>query len=107
MNFLTLSYIKSHSRIDYDIEDDLLTLYGEAAEETVMNICNTTYEAMLEKYATIPSAIVQAALMLVDVSYTHRSPVSPVNLYAIPYTFDMLVKPYMILSEEEEEEEEE
>lgn len=105
MNFLTLSYIKSHSRIDYDIEDDLLTLYGEAAEETVMNICNTTYADMVEEYGAVPKAIIQAALMLVDASYQNRAPVSAVNMYAVPYTFDFLVKPYMKLTVEEEEDE--
>ena len=31
MKWLTIEYIKQHSRIDYDCEDELLELYGEAA----------------------------------------------------------------------------
>lgn len=103
MNYLTLAYIKAHSRIEYDGEDELLTIYGNAAEETVMNICGTTYQKMIQEYTTIPSAVMQATLMLVDLSYQQRSPVSPSSMYAVPYTFDLLIKPYMKLTREEEE----
>lgn len=102
MMYLTLAYIKAHSRIEYDGEDELLTLYGNAAEETVMNICGTTYQKMLQEYTTIPSAVMQATLMLVDLSYQQRSPVSPSSMYAVPYTFDLLIKPYMKLTKPEE-----
>lgn len=102
MNYLTLAYIKAHSRIEYDGEDELLTLYGNAAEETVMNICGTTYQKMIQEYTTIPSAVMQATLMLVDLSYQQRSPVSPSSMYAVPYTFDLLIKPYMKLTKPEE-----
>ena len=35
--------------------------------------------------------------MLVDVSYNNRSPIGPQQMSLIPYTFDMLIKPYMKL----------
>jgi hypothetical protein len=47
--------------------------------------------------------LVQASLMLVELSYMQRSAVSMQQLYAVPYTFDLLVKPYMRLADEEEE----
>ena len=31
MKWLTLEYIKAHSRIDFDIDDDLLEIYGNSA----------------------------------------------------------------------------
>lgn len=97
MRFLSLEYIKQHSRIDYDCEDALLELYGDAAEETVLNYCNRTLEDLVSNYGEVPAAIMQAALMLVDVGYQYRSPINPTNIYVVPYTFDVLVKPYMIL----------
>lgn len=103
MKYLTLDYIKAHSRIDGDMEDSVLELYGSAAEDTVMTYLNrgaTTDEAidsLLEKYGEIPTPVIQATLMLVDVSYQYRSPLSPSNISIVPYTFDLLVKPYMIL----------
>lgn len=97
MKFLTLELIKKHLRIDGVIEDDLLDLYGEAAEETLLNHVGATYEELTESTSEIPKALVQAALMLVDVSYQHRSPVSSQSISIVPYTFDILVKPYIRL----------
>lgn len=97
MKFLTLEYIKLHSRIDFDCEDVLLELYGEAAEDTVMNYLNRPLSDIVSTYGDVPAAIKQAALLLVDVSYQYRSPVSPTNVSVVPYTFDILIKPYMIL----------
>lgn len=103
MEFLTLEFIKAHSRIDTDYDDELLTQYGEAAEETMAQYLNRgkTVEAMIasltEEYGKVPSSVKNAALMLVDVWYNHRAPVSPVNMSQVPYTFDLLIKPYIIL----------
>ena len=53
---------------------------------------------MLAAYGgTMPAPLVQAALMLVDTSYQFRSPVSAQNMSVVPYTFDLLVKPYVKL----------
>lgn len=102
MKFLTLDYIKQHSRIDFDCEDGLLELYGEAAEEAVLDITHRTYEEIREKWGTkekpFPAKLIVASLMLVEVSYLYRSPVSQQNIYAVPYAFDMMVKPYIKLT---------
>lgn len=97
MKWLTIDLIREHSRIDFDCEDGLLTLYGEAAEETVLNIIDRSYDDLTAAYGGVPNALVQASLLLVDVSYTHRSPVNPTSISVVPYTFDLLVKPYMNL----------
>lgn len=97
MKYLTLDYIKQHIRIDHDCEDTMLELYGNAAEETVLNLLGRSYDDLLERYSVVPSAVMQATLMLVDVSYQYRSPVSPTSVSMVPYTFDLLIKPYMVL----------
>lgn len=97
MKWMTIDYIKQHSRIDYDCEDSLLELYAQAAEASVLNITQRTYEELLDEEGHMPAPIVQATLMLVDVSYQHRSPVSPQNMYLVSYSFDFLLKPYMKL----------
>lgn len=97
MRWLTVDYIKRHSRIDYDCEDEELELYGNSAEETILNLLHRSYESLLFEYGQIPQSIVHATLELVDSSYQHRSPSEPTNLYMVPYGFDLKLKPYMIL----------
>lgn len=99
MRILTLELIKAQCRIEPEMteEDALLKLYGNAAEETVLNYCNRSLESIYEEYGSIPAAITQGCLLLVANSYKNREPASMTNLYLVPYTFDALVKPYMIL----------
>jgi uncharacterized phage protein (predicted DNA packaging) len=101
MKFLTFDQIKAQLRLDDEQaqeEHELLEMYGEAAEDTVLNLCNRTITDIYEQYGMVPKALVQAALMLVAQSYQHREPSSPQNLSAVPYTYDLLLKPYMRLT---------
>jgi uncharacterized phage protein (predicted DNA packaging) len=98
MKWLTLEWIKEHSRIDFDGEDGLLELYGESAEDTVLNVIARSYEEVMELWGTVPKPLFVAALMLVEVSYTQRAPITQQNMYTVPYAFDMMVKPYMKLA---------
>jgi uncharacterized phage protein (predicted DNA packaging) len=99
MKWLTLERVKKHLRLDASNtqEDDLLQLYASAAEDTILNLCNRSYDCLLECYGEVPKPIQNASLLLVENQYTQRSVVSPTNLSAVPYSFDLLVKPYMIL----------
>ena len=101
MKFLTFQEIKQQCRLDdeqAELERDLLEMYGEAAEDMVLNTCNRTITDIFEQYGMVPKALVQAGLMLVAQSYQHREPASPQNLYAVPYAFDLLLKPYIKLT---------
>lgn len=98
MKYMRLDYIKLHSRIDYNDEDGLLELYADSAEQTVLNYLNRTYEDVVETWGAVPEPVRQATLMLVDLSYQQRSPVSQQNMSVVPYGFDALLKPYMRLS---------
>lgn len=97
MTFLTLAYIKAHSRIDYDIEDTLLEMYADSAEQMIFNMCGRSYEDFIENYGEIPTPVIHAGLMLVDAAYQQRSPISSTTMSVVPYTFDFLIKPYMRL----------
>ena len=101
MKWLTLNLIKDHLRIDrsFTLEDDSLTMYGESAEDSILDIIRRSYTEVLEKYGEVPKPLVHASLMLVDMSYQHRSVVSSQQLYVIPYAIDMKVKPYMKLAD--------
>ena len=92
--------MKAQCRIEQDFhdEDDVLGMYGESAEDTVLNALGRTYEDIIESYGKVPAPVMHASLMLADLSYQHRSPVGPQNMYMVPYTFDLLIKPYMRLA---------
>ena len=101
MKFLTLEQIKAqlHIEPDFTMEDSTLTLYGDSAEQTIFNLCQRPYEDFIETYGAIPQDVVHAALLLVTASYEHNAAVSMQNLSMVPYGFDMLVKPYMRLTD--------
>lgn len=105
MKWLTLEQIKAQLRIepDFTAEDTLLESYGESAEMTLLNYLNRPYADILGSYGDVPLPLVQASLLLVDTSYQHRSPISVTNISQVPYTFDLLAKPYMRLTSEEGE----
>lgn len=100
MKWLTLQQIKQQCRIesDFTAEDTRLESYGTSAESTILNHLNRTYHDVLEEYGQVPEDIVNASLMLVDVWYQHRSPVEALSMSIVPYTFDILIKPYMKLA---------
>ena len=102
MKWLTLEWIRSHSRLPLDeMEDKLLEEYGKDAEQTVLNIIGRSYEELIEAYGEIPDPLFVASLMLVEVDYNHRSPDAMNNMYSVKYSFDMKVKPYMRLASPE------
>ena len=107
MKWLTLEQIKAQLRIEPDFHDEdsiLENVYGESAETTLLNYLNRPYADIITSYGSMPLPLVQASLMLVDVSYQHRSPISVTNISLVPYTFDLLVKPYMRLTSPDESE---
>ena len=100
MKWLELDDIKRQLRIELDYTDDdqELTGYGNSAEDTVLNICNRTYDDFIDQYGDIPQPIREASLLLVCTSYEHRSAVTQYQMYSVGYAFDMKVKPYMRLA---------
>lgn len=101
MKFIKFEQIKQQLRLDDEqaqLEHDLLEMYGESAEETVLNTMNRTLEDIIEQYGRVPKPIEHATLMLVDNAYKERSPISPQNMSVVPYAFDLMLKPYMRLT---------
>lgn len=101
MKYLTFEQIQQQLRLDScqaAEEKELLEMYGESAEETVLNTVNRTLEDIIEIYGHIPAPMRHATLMLVDNAYKERSPITPQNMSTVPYAFDILLKPYIRLS---------
>lgn len=104
MKWLNLNLIKAQIRMepDFTLEDDLLTMYGESAEKTVLDVIQRDYTEVIETWGETPKPLVHASLLLVAQSYQNRETVSMQNMYTVPYAFDMMVKPYMKLASNNE-----
>ena len=101
MKFLTFKEIKDQLRLDdeqAEKEKDLLEMYGETAEDVILELCYRSYEDVMETYGGVPRPLRQAATMLVDHFYQHRGVASSQSLAPIPYNFDLLVKPFQRLT---------
>lgn len=107
LKWLTLADVKAQCRIEPDntIEDNLLMRYAAAAEDALLNACNRTFESLEEEYGDVPNDLYVAGLMLANHLYEHRGPTSNMSLSAIPYTLDMYLKPYTILTTQKPKEE--
>lgn len=107
MKYLTIDYIKQHSRIDFDCDDAQLQLYGEAAEEAMLNLLARSYEDIVETFGRVtgdeetdmpvPASIVNGTLLIACYLYENRSIDSQVDSKAVP-GLPLLIKPYMRLS---------
>ena len=99
MKWLTVERIKQQCRLELDFHDEdcILELFGESAEDAIMEVLNRSYEDLFETYGRIPAPIVHASLMLVAQSYKDREKDLVQQVYENP-TFSLLLKPYMRLA---------
>ena len=115
LKIVTLSELKAQMRVEEDDEDALITQYGIAAERQVIAETRRTYDELLAMgYAEyndtepasndsidakwFPAMLRVAILMFAAQLYRNREPVvSGTIVAAIPYTLEVLVKPYVKL----------
>ena len=96
--FLTLDYIKQHSRICGDCEEEILLLYAQGAEDNLLRLLDRPFDELVQMGGgQFPPGLMVAGLMLVDVLYSHRAPQEAVQLSDVGYTFDFYAKPFMKL----------
>jgi uncharacterized phage protein (predicted DNA packaging) len=110
---VTLEELKKQMRVDFDEEDSLIETYGDAAERQVISDTRRTERELLERgwmeredEADIPDEITAdyfprrlkvAVMMLAAHLYRNREVVSSVAQNCVPYSYDVMVKPYVKL----------
>ena len=91
--------MKTHLRVDYDDDDAYIERLGETAISHIVNATHRSVDELVElNNGTFPSELRLAALQLVDHWYRVRSAVSSINQVAVPYTIDLLIKPFTRLT---------
>lgn len=116
LKVVTLEELKLQMREDFSDEDELINLYGCAAEDAVIEGTRRSLEELkrlgyaestgnyigldeeLPEGEWFPSRLKLAVLMLAAHSYRNREPVASVAQNAVPYTIDFMVKPYRKLT---------
>lgn len=101
MKWLTLNDIKDQLRIDRNFtdEDDKLKMYGESAEQTVIEYTRRTYDDFIDTYGEIPAPVKEATLLIVTVSYDVSAPLSVNHISPVGYSLDFKLLPYMRLAD--------
>lgn len=96
MEFLTLDLIKKHLNIDIDFTDDdnLLEVYGEAAEKAIERHIDCEIHDLCED-GELPKPIIISMLLLCGNLYANRESIAPVTMVKIPDTIDMMLKTYV------------
>lgn len=104
MNWLTLSEIKMQCSVDEDndLDDALLESYGEAAEQTICNLCMRDEEDLMEHYGQDlqgAKPLKVAMLMTVAQWYKYREVTTPDQTNEVPAGLMAMVRPYVKLTE--------
>lgn len=117
LRIVTLEELKKQMRVEENDEDMLIIQYGVAAEtgiigetrRTLAELCMIGYEeyngtaaedGAVPDVAWFPSRLKVAILILAAQLYRNREPVAAgISVAPIPYTLEVMVKPYVKLAE--------
>lgn len=118
LKVVTLNELKQQMRIDFEDEDDIVVLYGIAAEDAIIQGTRRTLdelnaigyeeqEGRLTDSVDVPGKqyfpvrLKLAILILAAHNYRNREPVASVAQNAVPFSIDIYTKPYRKLTERE------
>ena len=107
LQMVTLEELKAQMRVDFDDDDALITLYGQASEEAVRTYCCRSTAELTEENERrggegLPYGPRLCVLLLSAHLYRMREPVSSLQHVCVPYTYDYLLKPWVKLCSAEE-----
>ncbi len=96
MAVVSLALFKKHVKADdFADDDEYLAHLLEVAEVTVITATNRTEQELTDDNAgRFPAPLKHAAMMLAAHWYDRRESVSSVQMYEVPDSLQVLVKPY-------------
>ena len=115
LRIVTLDELKKQMRVDFEDEDEIISLYGVAAEDAIIYGTERTLAELnvigyKEQNGSIeieetpgpeyfPKRLKLAILILAAHNYRNREPVSAVAQNPVPFSIEVYTKPYRKLSE--------
>lgn len=98
---VSLGVFKKELRMsdDFTEQDDILSLDLDAAEASVLKMCNRTLDDIKQEYGQMPADLMKAVLALAKHMYSHDIVADERSLQATPYGISVLVKPYTRLTD--------
>lgn len=100
---VTLEELKAQMRVDFPEDDEIITLYGTAAQNTIFNMLRRSYLDLTGFNGSVHAPVKTAILILAAHLYKNREAVASVAQNAVPYSISVLIKPYIKLSRRDEE----
>ena len=105
LRIVSLDALKRQMKIDFEEDDDLIVMYGVAAEDAIINATRRSYEVLVmenrkrksDENAGFPPMLYIAILMMAAQLYKNREPVSGLSQAVVPYTLDYMLKPWIKL----------
>jgi len=93
MPVVEIAEVKTHLRIQNDLEDSALEIYIAAADEIICNYCNLDALPTGESPDPVPASMRAAALLIVGDLYKNKEANLDKQAYANP-AVDALLYPY-------------
>lgn len=95
-NNLDLTLIKKHLNLDADfnLDDEILFLYMEAALTSIQTHIDEDLESVLDENGNLPSPLVQAALLLIATFYNTREATTYTTVSEAPLAYRYLLSLY-------------
>jgi hypothetical protein len=116
LRIVTIDELKAQMRVDFEDEDEIIVLYGSAAEDSIIGGTARSLEELnrmgyrektgldaeeLPEGNWFPDRLKLAILILAAHSYRNREPVAAIAQNAVPYSLDVFCKPYRKLTDRE------
>lgn len=111
MKVLTIEMLRHQCNVDWEDDDEQLTLCGEAAEDAIIGDTHRTFEELLHRgfvetmgrepgeeeevnVSLFPSRLKMAMLIIANQLYTKREASLPAAQNLVQYSYSFLTKPY-------------
>lgn len=89
---VNIEELKKHLNIEFDDDNDYLSLLEMAAVRTLKNYCQSDFSTLEDDDLNV---IVHCVKILVANLYANRESIAYSSIVEVPYSFEYLLQPYV------------